>query len=198
MTQPNRGYPLPRQPICQTTSSDSGWSHRKEVLDAAPPIRQVQEREREGCAQGHARKNRHTVRPVQDEREHERRSKSDVLTPAGLREGGRSDNHCGGGKLGKIISRAGTRNQQSDGDDEDFVLSARVPVLNQTLVPDAPDANALLPVAQSVRVLDAPGVHGDYLALTGEPSPLSGEKRSLSVPMVNDPGTAWEYGVNTD
>ncbi len=37
-----------------------------------------------------------------------------------------------------------------------------------------------------------------YLALTGEPSPLSGLKRSLSVPMVNDPGTAWEYGVNTD
>lgn len=37
-----------------------------------------------------------------------------------------------------------------------------------------------------------------YLALTGEPSPLSGEKRSLSVPMVNDPGTVWEYGLNTD
>jgi methyl acetate hydrolase len=37
-----------------------------------------------------------------------------------------------------------------------------------------------------------------YLELTGEPSPLSGQKRSLSVPMVNDPGTAWEYGVNTD
>ena len=37
-----------------------------------------------------------------------------------------------------------------------------------------------------------------YLALTGAPSPLSGEKRSLSVPMVNDPGTAWAYGVNTD
>lgn len=37
-----------------------------------------------------------------------------------------------------------------------------------------------------------------YLAVTGEPSPLSGEKRSLSVPMVNDPGTAWAYGVNTD
>ncbi len=37
-----------------------------------------------------------------------------------------------------------------------------------------------------------------YLVLTGEPSPLSGEKRSLSVPMVNDPGTAWAYGVNTD
>ena len=37
-----------------------------------------------------------------------------------------------------------------------------------------------------------------YLTLTGAPSPLSGERRSLSVPMVNDPGTLWEYGVNTD
>lgn len=37
-----------------------------------------------------------------------------------------------------------------------------------------------------------------YLTLTGEPSPLSGEKRSLSAPTVNDPGTLWEYGVNTD
>lgn len=37
-----------------------------------------------------------------------------------------------------------------------------------------------------------------YLALTGEPNPLSGLKRSLSVPMVNDPGATWEYGVNTD
>ena len=37
-----------------------------------------------------------------------------------------------------------------------------------------------------------------YHALTGEPTALSGLKRSLSVPLVNDPGTAWEYGVNTD
>ena len=37
-----------------------------------------------------------------------------------------------------------------------------------------------------------------YLAQTGAPSPLSGDKRSLSVPMLNDPGTAWAYGVNTD
>lgn len=35
-------------------------------------------------------------------------------------------------------------------------------------------------------------------ALTGEPTPLSGLKRSLSAPLVNDPGTAWAYGVNTD
>lgn len=37
-----------------------------------------------------------------------------------------------------------------------------------------------------------------YHALTGTPSPLSGLKRSLMAPLVNDPGTAWEYGVNTD
>ena len=37
-----------------------------------------------------------------------------------------------------------------------------------------------------------------YHQLTGEPDPLTGRRRSLSVPLVNDPGTAWEYGVNTD
>ena len=37
-----------------------------------------------------------------------------------------------------------------------------------------------------------------YHEVTGEPHPLSGLKRSLSAPLVNDPGTAWEYGVNTD
>ena len=37
-----------------------------------------------------------------------------------------------------------------------------------------------------------------YHQVTGEPNPLTGLKRSLSVPLVNDPGTAWEYGVNTD
>jgi CubicO group peptidase (beta-lactamase class C family) len=37
-----------------------------------------------------------------------------------------------------------------------------------------------------------------YHALTGEPTPITGLKRSISVPLVNDPGTAWEYGVNTD
>ena len=37
-----------------------------------------------------------------------------------------------------------------------------------------------------------------YHQLTGEPHPFTGLKRSLSVPLVNDPGTAWEYGTNTD
>lgn len=37
-----------------------------------------------------------------------------------------------------------------------------------------------------------------YHQVTGEPDPLTGRKRSLSVPLVNDPGTAWEYGLNVD
>src|ERR1700733_10008637 len=37
-----------------------------------------------------------------------------------------------------------------------------------------------------------------YHELTGEPHPFTGLKRSLSVPLVNDPGTAWEYGTNVD
>jgi len=37
-----------------------------------------------------------------------------------------------------------------------------------------------------------------YHQLTGEPHPLTGLKSSLSVPLVNDPGTVWEYGTNTD
>ena len=37
-----------------------------------------------------------------------------------------------------------------------------------------------------------------YVTLTDKPYHLSGEKRSLFVPMVNDPGTAWAYGLSTD
>jgi CubicO group peptidase (beta-lactamase class C family) len=37
-----------------------------------------------------------------------------------------------------------------------------------------------------------------YQQITGVPDPLSGLKRSLMAPLVNDPGTVWEYGVNTD
>lgn len=47
-------------------------------------------------------------------------------------------------------------------------LSARVAFLNQTLVPDAPEVSALLPVAQTLRLVDTPGIHGDYLAMTPE------------------------------
>lgn len=37
-----------------------------------------------------------------------------------------------------------------------------------------------------------------YQTLTGEPHPLTGLKRSLMLPLVNDPGTVWEYGTNAD
>jgi methyl acetate hydrolase len=37
-----------------------------------------------------------------------------------------------------------------------------------------------------------------YCTLTGLPGPLEGRKAALSAPLVNDPGTVWEYGVNTD
>jgi len=47
-------------------------------------------------------------------------------------------------------------------------LSARVAYLNQDLVPDAPEVQALLPEAQTLRVVDAPGVRADYLATTAE------------------------------
>jgi methyl acetate hydrolase len=37
-----------------------------------------------------------------------------------------------------------------------------------------------------------------YAQLTGLPSPMSGVKASLMGPLARDPGTMWEYGVNTD
>ena len=37
-----------------------------------------------------------------------------------------------------------------------------------------------------------------YGEQTGLPSPLSGLKASLVGPLARDPGTVWEYGVNTD
>jgi len=37
-----------------------------------------------------------------------------------------------------------------------------------------------------------------YQRLTGFPGPLTGLKRSLMGPLARDPGTQWEYGVNTD
>ena len=37
-----------------------------------------------------------------------------------------------------------------------------------------------------------------FHAVTGAPHAMTGLKASLSVPLAHDPGTAWEYGVNTD
>ncbi|HTY98168.1 MAG TPA: serine hydrolase domain-containing protein [Solirubrobacteraceae bacterium] len=38
----------------------------------------------------------------------------------------------------------------------------------------------------------------EYFGTQGLESPLDGKKESLRAPLVNDPGTVWEYGVNTD
>ena len=37
-----------------------------------------------------------------------------------------------------------------------------------------------------------------YCTTKGFPTPLEGIKRSISAPLVHDPGTVWEYGVSTD
>jgi methyl acetate hydrolase len=37
-----------------------------------------------------------------------------------------------------------------------------------------------------------------YCMAKGFPTPLEGTKRSISAPLVHDPGTVWEYGVSTD
>jgi ABC-type uncharacterized transport system involved in gliding motility auxiliary subunit len=68
-------------------------------------------------------------------------------------------------------------------------LSARVAYLNQTLVPTTPEANALLPLAQSLRVLDVPGLRGEYLAMTAETTWADVGRRSLRGPAAFEPGT---------
>jgi len=55
--------------------------------------------------------------------------------------------------------------------------SARIAYLNQTLLPDA-DVDALLPEAQSLRLVDAPGVRADYLAMTAEPTWADVDRRA--------------------
>jgi methyl acetate hydrolase len=37
-----------------------------------------------------------------------------------------------------------------------------------------------------------------YHEVTGTPNVFSGEKRALTTPLQTDPGTRWEYGINTD
>jgi hypothetical protein len=56
-------------------------------------------------------------------------------------------------------------------------LSARVAYLNQSLVPRPPEVQALLPEAQSLRLLDVEGVRGDYLATTAETTWADVERR---------------------
>jgi ABC-type uncharacterized transport system involved in gliding motility auxiliary subunit len=59
-------------------------------------------------------------------------------------------------------------------------LGARVAALNQSLVPAAPAVDALLPVAQSLRLVDRPGVRSDYLATTGATTWADVDRRALA------------------
>ena len=47
-------------------------------------------------------------------------------------------------------------------------LSTRVPYVNQGLIAAVPEVAALLPIVQSVRLDDAPGIESDYVAVTDE------------------------------
>lgn len=59
-------------------------------------------------------------------------------------------------------------------------LAARVAFLNQSLIPEAPDANAILPMAQSLRIVETPGAHAEYLGVTGETTWADVDRRPLA------------------
>jgi ABC-type uncharacterized transport system involved in gliding motility auxiliary subunit len=68
-------------------------------------------------------------------------------------------------------------------------LSARIALLNQAMVPSAPEADALLPLAQSLRLVDRAGVDGDYLAVTSDRTWADVDRRALKdEPPVFRPG----------
>jgi len=70
-------------------------------------------------------------------------------------------------------------------------LAARVAYLNQQLVPRAPDATAVLPIAQSLRLVDVEGVHSDYVGVTPEATWADVDRRALS-------GTPIEFRPDRD
>jgi hypothetical protein len=59
-------------------------------------------------------------------------------------------------------------------------LAARIAYLNQQLVPQAPEATAILPIAQSLRLVDADGVKTDYLGVTAETTWADVDRRALA------------------
>ena len=67
-------------------------------------------------------------------------------------------------------------------------LSARVAYLNQGLFPDAPEVQALLPEAQSLRLVDVPGVTADYLAMTADSTWADVDRRAPDAGPAFRPG----------
>jgi hypothetical protein len=67
-------------------------------------------------------------------------------------------------------------------------LSARVAYVNQAILGDVPPVQALLPETQTIRLVDAPGVEGDYLATTAETSWADVDRRPAGAAVFR-PGT---------
>jgi len=67
-------------------------------------------------------------------------------------------------------------------------LSARVAYLNEALIADAPDVHALLPEAQSMRLVDAAGPNADYLAMTADTSWADVDRRAPDTAPAFRPG----------
>lgn len=59
-------------------------------------------------------------------------------------------------------------------------LAARVAFLNESLVLHAPEVGAILPVAQSLRLVDAEGVRADYLGVTADTTWADVDRRPLA------------------
>src|SRR6185369_4913312 len=59
-------------------------------------------------------------------------------------------------------------------------LAARVAIMNQQLIPQAPEATAILPIAQSLRLIDAAGVQTDYLGVTADSTWADVDRRALT------------------
>jgi hypothetical protein len=58
-------------------------------------------------------------------------------------------------------------------------LTARVAYLNEALAPGGLEVNALLPLAQTLRLVDRPEVDGDYLAVTDETAWADVDRRAV-------------------
>jgi ABC-type uncharacterized transport system involved in gliding motility auxiliary subunit len=58
-------------------------------------------------------------------------------------------------------------------------LTARVAYLNEALAPGGLEVNALLPLAQTLRLVDRPEVQSDYLAVTDESAWADVDRRAL-------------------
>ena len=67
-------------------------------------------------------------------------------------------------------------------------LSARVTYMNEALIADVPEVRALLPEAQSMRLVDAAGANADYLAMTADTTWADVDRRAPDTAPAFRPG----------